>query len=287
MTSGEEPGTSGTASGTSGKFPWAAWTLLAALTLANLAVNVTSILMEEAPGTRDFAAWEPVLWEGSSALALLALAPLVWRALLRFPLRRPWWRPLVVHGLVTLPFSLLHVGSMLLLRLAAYGALGLEYRYFDQGVGPVLLYEWRKDALTYALLLGLFWSFARLPALRPHPLQPAAAALSFRVSGGTVHLRPPAIRLVEAAGNYVEIEADGRRHLVRATMAAMEAQLGEGFVRIHRSRLVNRALIVGERPRPSGDVVLDLADGTTLVASRRYRDRLPSLAGLPRPVESG
>lgn len=284
--SGEGPGTSGFGTGTSGGLPRPAWILLALLSLTFFLVNVTSILMEVPAEDRTFDTWEPVLWEGSSMVALLLLAPLVWRGLQRFPIAPPWGRALLVHLALTLPFSLLHVGLMLLLRMAAYATLGESYGFFDRGVGQVLLYEWRKDVLSYALQLGLFWSYARLNAPRLGPPGPLEPTLKFRVPGGTVHLRPSTIRLVEAAGNYVEIDADGRRHLVRSTLAAVEASLGPGFVRVHRSRLVNSALIVSERPRPSGDVTLELADGTRLVASRRYRDRLPSATGRPVPALS-
>ena len=46
---------------------------------------------------------------------------------------------------------------------------------------------------------------------------------------------------VEAADYYVEIHAGGRSYLMRETMQRLQAQLDpERFVRIHRSRLVNR-----------------------------------------------
>ena len=89
VTNGETTGTSGGRPGTNGAFPWAAWGLLAALTAASLAVNVSSILMEVPPDARNFEAWEPLLWEGSSGVVLLALAPLVWRALQHVPIRPP------------------------------------------------------------------------------------------------------------------------------------------------------------------------------------------------------
>lgn len=278
VTNGETTGTSGERPGTNGAFPWAAWGLLAALTAASLAVNVSSILMEVPPDARNFEAWEPLLWEGSSGVVLLALAPLVWRALRHVPIRPPWGRALLTHLALTIPFSVAHVLAMLAIRLVVYELAGGRYGYLDEGLARILVYEWRKDVLSYALQLGLFWGFARLRSARP-----AAAAgepmLSLRTGGGTVHLRPSSIRIVEAAGNYVEIEADGRRHLVRATLGGMEAQLGPQFIRIHRSKLLNRALILRERPQPSGDVLLDLRDGGAILASRRFRDRLPS-AGL-------
>ncbi|MBC7769500.1 MAG: LytTR family transcriptional regulator, partial [Phycisphaerales bacterium] len=47
-----------------------------------------------------------------------------------------------------------------------------------------------------------------------------------------------------------------------------------GFVRVHRSRLVNRARIGAIKPTPSGDVEITLDDGRILAGSRRYRAAL-------------
>jgi hypothetical protein len=263
--------------------PPAALLTLGLLMLLSLAVNVTSILMEQPEGERRFAAWEPLVWELSSGVMLLLLSPLVWRAMQRWPPAPPWWKAALVHLAATIPFSLLHVGAMGLLRLAAYAAAGQSYAMFDAGVLPTLVYEWRKDLLSYLLIAGLCWVFARA---RRIDVMPAAPAIQIRVDGRTLHLLPTDIRLVEAAGNYVEFDAFGRRHLSRMTLASAEALLGPAFVRVHRSRLVNRSLIRAEHPQPSGDVVLELADGSRVTASRRFRDRLPS-ASPPRAAVAG
>lgn len=80
---------------------------------------------------------------------------------------------------------------------------------------------------------------------------------------------------VEAAGNYIEFHTGQRSHLVRGTLAAWEARLAaKGFVRVHRSRLVNRTRISAIRPTPSGDVEITLDDSRSIAGSRRYRDAL-------------
>ena len=59
---------------------------------------------------------------------------------------------------------------------------------------------------------------------------------------------------------------------MRGTLAAWEARLtARGFVRVHRSRLVNRARIASLKPTPSGDMEIALDTGATLSGSRRYR----------------
>lgn len=76
-----------------------------------------------------------------------------------------------------------------------------------------------------------------------------------------------------ARGNYVELHAGGRRHLVRDTLARLERTLDPGrFVRIHRSTIVNLDRVRELQPLYHGDWVAILDDGTKLRVSRRYRD---------------
>lgn len=80
-------------------------------------------------------------------------------------------------------------------------------------------------------------------------------------------LLPRQIEWVQAAGNYVELRADGRTVIYRRPLSALEQELKpHGFVRIHRSMLVRRDCIARIRPN---DVVL--ADGTHLKIGKRYR----------------
>ncbi|MEL6445746.1 MAG: LytTR family DNA-binding domain-containing protein [Bacteroidota bacterium] len=100
-------------------------------------------------------------------------------------------------------------------------------------------------------------------------------------SGGQiVFVEVASIDWVEAAGDYMVLHVDGRRHLIRETMAALERQLApHGFVRIHRSSLVNLDRVVALRPSDHGDYRVRLRDDTTLRLSRRYWDRLEARLG--------
>ena len=81
-----------------------------------------------------------------------------------------------------------------------------------------------------------------------------------------------------SAGNYVEVLlADGRRPLMRATLAAVEVELERfGFVRVHRSWLVNTGRVTGLRPEGSGDWTVELGSVEAPV-SRRFPDALARL----------
>ena len=108
--------------------------------------------------TRQVAVWEPLLWEFSSAIALLALVPAVLAVERRFPLGLGHWRrSLPVHLAASVPFSLAHVALMVLIRHAGYALAGLGY---DFGDGPrQWLYEYLKDMRTYLLMLAALSSY--------------------------------------------------------------------------------------------------------------------------------
>jgi len=61
----------------------------------------------------------------------------------------------------------------------------------------------------------------------------------------------------------------------------LAALLGAGFLRIHRSAIVNAARIRELRPQPNGEFVVVLHSGAELRASRGYADRLRAAIGDP------
>ncbi len=84
-----------------------------------------------------------------------------------------------------------------------------------------------------------------------------------------------AVRWIAAAGNYAELHVAGGSHLVRATMAELEAGLDpERFARIHRGTLVRVDCVREVVPSAHGDYDVVLDDGVELRLSRRFRSRL-------------
>lgn len=148
--------------------------------------------------------------------------------------------------------------------------------------------RWRRPLLAVAggmassLLLGValldaslmgFELIRRLPgAIVTLGLLLALRRREVRTAQGLVELPLPPDRIawVAAAGNYVELHGAERPLLVRAPLAAVEAALRpHGFVRIHRSTLVNRRRIARVR---TGDLLLD--DGRSLKLGSRFRAQL-------------
>jgi two-component system LytT family response regulator len=51
------------------------------------------------------------------------------------------------------------------------------------------------------------------------------------------------LSMIEASGNYVNIYARGKKHLVRTSMAQLLEGLPDQFIQTHRSYIVNRSLV--------------------------------------------
>jgi two-component system LytT family response regulator len=84
------------------------------------------------------------------------------------------------------------------------------------------------------------------------------------------------IQRVSAAGNYVEVHARGKTHLIRETLSEFITQLDPAeFLRVHRSHVVRIAFIAELRPMFHGDYELVLHDGQRVSLSRRYKQLLP------------
>jgi two-component system LytT family response regulator len=83
---------------------------------------------------------------------------------------------------------------------------------------------------------------------------------------------------VEAADNYVRLHCGRSRHVLGETLTSLERRLDpRRFLRIHRSRLVNRSRIVAVHVMVGGTYELELRDGTRVSTGRNYRDAVQKL----------
>lgn len=274
-TAGSMAGTSGGTGGTDGGRAPASLVLVsvAGVTLAVAVVNALTTADDFARAGRPLEAWEPWVWELSSAAFWIAVAlPLV--AVLR-RLRPPalgWPAAIGAHVALSLPVCALHVGWFWLSRGIVYAAFGSLYRY-DWAV----VYEWRKDLLSVLVFSAIGFVLDRRSASPPPAPAPAAPLFRLEVrDGARVRWFAPAdIERIEAAGNYVELHTATGTVLHRATLSGVEAELsGHGFVRIHRSRLVRRDAVTAVRTTQAGDFEATMASGATVSGSRRFRSML-------------
>ncbi len=106
----------------------------------------------------------------------------------------------------------------------------------------------------------------------------SAERLAVKSGGRILFLRVADIDWIEAAGHGVVLHAGDQCHPLRGTLAALEARLPtEQFVRVNRSSLVNVERVAELRPGPRGEHAVVLANGTRLLVTRGYRNRLGQL----------
>lgn len=89
--------------------------------------------------------------------------------------------------------------------------------------------------------------------------------------GGTTRLLTrSSVLYVKAEDDYVRIVTDGERFLVRGALAELERRwLPYGFVRVHRSYIVNLRRAVEIRPALGGGATVALSDGSVVPVARR------------------
>lgn len=240
----------------------------------------------------SFPYWPPLVWELSSALVVGALIPGLVAFERRFPLRWDTLRRSVpLHVLGSVAFCVIHVLGMVLLRKAAYAALGESYEV--RSWATTFGYEYLKDVRSYLLILAALWSYrfvllrlqgeARVldapePAPQAQPAAPSAARperflvrklrKEFLIAAGD-------IEWLQAQGNYVGLHVNGHDYLLRSTLADFLEQLDPArFARVHRSYAVNLDRVAEIEPLDAGDARLKMKDGTQVPCSRRYREAL-------------
>lgn len=235
-----------------------------------------------------FAPWEPVVWEGSSNLVLLALVPAVAAFTRSFPLHWDTWRrQLPLHLAASVVFSVVHVVAMVALRHAAYTLQGETYMF---GPWPrELLYEYLKDVRTYAMMVAAI-EFYRLFLRRLQgearlldapeegdPVEPVERPERFLVRklGREFLIAAADIEWLQASGNYVNLRVRGHDYPLRSTIGGIEDRLDPArFARIHRSYIVNLDHLLSLEPLDTGDARVHLREGAVLPCSRRYREAL-------------
>jgi two-component system LytT family response regulator len=121
---------------------------------------------------------------------------------------------------------------------------------------------------------------ADAPGVASPSIGSAVDRLPIKVDGRIIVIRVPDIDWIEAERDYVSINIGGKSWLMRETIAALELRLAlSGFVRIHRSTLVNAERVKELRPQDKGEYTVVLNDGTELKLTRHYRSAVERLVG--------
>jgi len=124
---------------------------------------------------------------------------------------------------------------------------------------------------------------ARLIEILPHleSLVTKSFKIAVKSKGNILFVDPSRIACVEAQGNQVLLQGPCESHLLRESISAVAHKLEPcGFIRIHRSMLVNTSFVEGIRSRANrlGEHVLYIRGGRELTISRTYKRNVKSIA---------
>jgi two-component system LytT family response regulator len=102
--------------------------------------------------------------------------------------------------------------------------------------------------------------------------------LVVRSQGKIFFLKPAEIDWIEADGKYARLHVGREAHVVRYALKRLAVRLRDhGFVRVHRSAIVNADRIKELQPWFHGEYVVILRDGTKLTSSAAHSEDLHRL----------
>jgi len=127
------------------------------------------------------------------------------------------------------------------------------------------------DAASLGLVLRQLEVIARRQAPR----------IAFKAKGSILLLDLSDILAVQAEGNYVSLRHQRQPYLVRESLSSMAEKLKPyGFIRIHRSVVVNTSAVEEIQPLPTGEYRLRVKGGREYSVTRTYKRNLRDLAQL-------
>jgi two-component system, LytTR family, response regulator len=117
-----------------------------------------------------------------------------------------------------------------------------------------------------------------LPPLRALS-QPRAARIAIKSKGRILFIDPNAVATVQAEGNYVLLQRESGSYLLRESISEMAEKLRlYGFIRIHRSVLVNSSFVEEIQPLLTGEYGLRIRGGKEYTVTRTFKKNLQALA---------
>jgi two-component system LytT family response regulator len=268
----------------------------------NATINATTVIMEEARELQpSFQAWEPFVWEYSSALTSLFLMPLIaW-----FMRQYRWdWQSikgsLLKYCGAAIIYSLLHVSLMVSMRELVYSLTASDYQFASslQTLFFELFYELRKDIWSFCFFVAMIAVYRFLISqwlgdatnlsddanndIKLNTTDTLANLLLVRKLGKEFLVKTKQIEWIEACGNYANLHVKKDIYPMRITMSDFINKGGSfGFVRTHKSFAVNISCVNFIETQPSGDAEIVMQSGKKIKLSRRYKsDFEASIAGI-------
>jgi two-component system LytT family response regulator len=138
-----------------------------------------------------------------------------------------------------------------------------------------------NQALEFAFRRTATERAARFVELMPHlpVLQQKSFKIAIKSNGRILFIDPHELVVVQAEGNYVLLQQQTGSYLLRESISTIAENLKPyGFVRIHRSVLVNASFVQEIRPCATGEYELRVRGGKEYIVTRTYKKNLKALA---------
>jgi DNA-binding LytR/AlgR family response regulator len=108
-----------------------------------------------------------------------------------------------------------------------------------------------------------------------------APRIAFKAKGRILFVDLAEIEAVQAEGNYVSLRHRPNPYLLHESLSSMAEKLKPyGFIRIHRSVVVNISAVEEIQPLATGEYRLRVKGGKEYLVTRTYKDNLRDLAQL-------
>jgi two-component system LytT family response regulator len=157
---------------------------------------------------------------------------------------------------------------------------------FEKCTIDYILKPYSNERIHEALNIVMCRSINERAAIFLSELMPQLAALvsksvkiAIKIEGRILFVDPTELVAVEAQGNYALLVRCSGSYLVRESISAVADKLRSyGFIRIHRSILVNTSFVQGIYTGITGEYLLSTKGGKEYPVSQTYRRNIGSLA---------
>jgi two-component system, LytTR family, response regulator len=107
---------------------------------------------------------------------------------------------------------------------------------------------------------------------------PGRPMIAIKTKGRIIFINPGDVVAVQAEGNYVLLQRESDSYLLRESISIVAEKLKPyGFIRIHRSALVNKSFVVEIKPYSAGKCGLRVRSGKEYAVTSGYKKNLKPL----------
>jgi two-component system, LytTR family, response regulator len=108
--------------------------------------------------------------------------------------------------------------------------------------------------------------------------RPGNTMIAIKAKGKILFINPGDVVAVQAEGNYVSLQRESDSYLLRESISMVAEKLKPyGFIRIHRSALVNTSFVVEIKPYSTGKYGLRVKGGKEYAVTSGYKKNLKPL----------